>query len=229
MLNCTDLNTWYGPAHILFDVCIEVAEGRVLSILGRNGVGKSTLLKSIIGIVPPASGNIEFCGSSLLNLPTHKIARIGVGYVPEDRRVFADLTVEENLEIAELKPGAWSRREAFLAFPPLEEFRSRRAGFLSGGQQQMLTIARAMMGNPRLLLVDEPTEGLSPIMVKTLARTIHDLKKAGQTMVVAAQDLHFALSIADDLIVLDRGRVVYQSESERARAEIDKIRALLSV
>lgn len=229
MLSCTDLNTWYGPAHILFNISIGIEEGRVLSILGRNGVGKSTLLKSIIGIVPPASGAIEFCGRNVLGVPTHKVARSGIGYVPEDRRVFADLTVEENLEIAELKPGAWSRREAFRAFPPLEQFRSRRAGFLSGGQQQMLTIARAMMGNPRLLLVDEPTEGLSPIMVKTLARTIHDLKKAGQTMIVAAQDLPFAISIADDLIVLDRGRVVYRAESDQARVEIDKIRSLLAV
>ncbi|CAG2160747.1 ABC transporter ATP-binding protein [Cupriavidus numazuensis] len=229
MLTCTNLNTWYGPAHILFDVDINVSEGRVLSILGRNGVGKSTLLKSIMGVVSPGSGDIEFCGRSLFGISTHKVAQSGIGYVPEDRRVFADLTVEENLEIAELKPGAWSRREAFCAFPPLEEFRSRRAGLLSGGQQQMLSIARAMMGNPRLLLVDEPTEGLSPIMVRTLARTIHDLKNAGQTMVVAAQDLAFALSIADDLIVLDRGRVVYQSGIENARVEIDKIRTLLAV
>lgn len=229
MLTCTNLNTWYGPAHILFDVGIDVSEGRVLSILGRNGVGKSTLLKSIMGIVPPASGDIDFCGRSLFGISTHKVAQSGIGYVPEDRRVFAELTVEENLEIAELKPGAWSRREAFRAFPPLEEFRSRHAGLLSGGQQQMLSIARAMMGNPRLLLVDEPTEGLSPIMVRTLARTIHDLKSAGQTMVVAAQDLAFALSIADDLIVLDRGRVVYRSEIENARVEIDKIRTLLAV
>jgi branched-chain amino acid transport system ATP-binding protein len=229
MLRCTDLNTWYGPAHILFDVNIGVEKGRVLSILGRNGVGKSTLLKSIIGIVPSASGVIEFGGIDLLGMPTHKVARSGIGYVPEDRRVFAELSVEENLEIAELKPGAWSRREAFRAFPPLEEFRSRRAGLLSGGQQQMLTIARAMMGNPNLLLVDEPTEGLSPITVKTLARTIHDLKKAGQTMIVAAQDLPFAISIADDLIVLDRGRVVYRAESEQAHTEIDKVRALLAV
>jgi branched-chain amino acid transport system ATP-binding protein len=180
MLRCTNVNTWSGPAHILFDVDIHVDEGRVLSILGRNGVGKSTLLKSIMGIVPPASGDIEFCGHSLLGLPTHKIARFGLGYVPEDRRVFADLTVEENLEVAELTAGKWSRKQAFLAFPALEEFRSRRAGLLSGGQQQMLSIARAMMGNPRLLLVDEPTEGLSPIMVKTLARTVHDLKNSGR-------------------------------------------------
>ena len=229
MLRCTDLNTWYGPAHVLFDVNVEVAEGRVLSILGRNGVGKSTLLKSIIGITPPGSGEIVFRGQNLCGMPTHKIAQSGIGYVPEERRVFADLTVEENLEIAELRVGAWSRREAFRAFPALEEFRTRRAGLLSGGQQQMLTIARSLMGNPRLLLVDEPTEGLSPIMVKTLAGTMHDLKTAGQTMVVAAQDVRFALSIADDLVVFDRGRVVYRADAAQARADVERIRALLAL
>ncbi|VTU22689.1 LIV-I protein F [Variovorax sp. SRS16] len=229
MLRCTELNTWYGPAHVLFDVELDVAEGRVLSLLGRNGVGKSTLLKSIIGLVPPGSGEIVFDGMSLRGLPPHRIAQAGIGYVPEERRVFADLTVEENLEIAELRRGAWSRREAFRAFPALEEFRQRRAGLLSGGQQQMLTIARALMGNPRLLLVDEPTEGLSPIMVKTLAGTIHDLKRAGQTMVVAAQDLRFALSIADELAVLDRGRVVYRKDGDAARADVEHIKALLAL
>ncbi|VTU30844.1 ABC transporter ATP-binding protein [Variovorax sp. PBL-E5] len=229
MLRCTELNTWYGPAHVLFDVELDVAEGRVLSLLGRNGVGKSTLLKSIIGLVPPGSGEIMFDGLNLRGLPPHRIAQAGIGYVPEERRVFADLTVEENLEIAELRRGAWSRREAFRAFPALEEFRQRRAGLLSGGQQQMLTIARALMGNPRLLLVDEPTEGLSPIMVKTLAGTIHDLKRAGQTMVVAAQDLRFALSIADELAVLDRGRVVYRKDGDAARADVEHIKALLAL
>ncbi|MDB6001489.1 MAG: transporter ATP-binding protein [Rhizobacter sp.] len=229
MLRCTELNTWYGPAHVLFDVSLDIAEGRVLSLLGRNGVGKSTLLKSIIGLTPAGSGDIVFEGASLRGKPPHRIAQAGVGYVPEDRRVFADLTVEENLEIGELRPGAWSRREAFRAFPPLEEFKTRRAGLLSGGQQQMLSIARALMGNPRLLLVDEPTEGLSPIMVKTLAGTIHELKKAGQTMLVAAQDLRFALSIADDLAVLDRGRVVYRATGDEARANVEHIRSLLTL
>jgi branched-chain amino acid transport system ATP-binding protein len=229
MLRCTELNTWYGPAHVLFDVSLEVAEGRVLSLLGRNGVGKSTLLKSIIGIAPAGSGRIDFDGLSLRGLPPHKIAQAGIGYVPEERRVFADLTVDENLEIAELRRGAWCRAEAFRAFPALEQFRHRRAGLLSGGQQQMLTIARALMGNPRLLLVDEPTEGLSPIMVKSLAGTIHDLKNAGQTMVVAAQDLRFALSIADELAVLDRGRVVYRKDGDAARADVEHIKALLAL
>lgn len=136
MLRCTELNTWYGPAHVLFDISLEVAEGRVLSVLGRNGVGKSTLLKSIIGITPPNSGDIVFDGLNLRGLPPHKIAQAGIGYVPEERRVFADLTVEENLEIAEVRRGPWSRREAFRAFPALEEFRQRRAGLLSGGSSR---------------------------------------------------------------------------------------------
>lgn len=229
MLRCTELNTWYGPAHVLFDVSFEIEEGRVLSLLGRNGVGKSTLLKTIIGLTPPASGEILFDGRSLRGEAPHRIAQAGIGYVPEERRVFADLTVQENLEIAERGNGKWSLREAFRIFPPLEEFRHRRGGLLSGGQQQMLTIARTLMGNPRLLLVDEPTEGLSPIMVKMLAGTIHDLKSAGQTMLVAAQDVRFALSIADELAVLDRGCIVYRASGESARADPEPIRALLAL
>jgi branched-chain amino acid transport system ATP-binding protein len=229
MLTCTDLNTHYGPAHVLFDVTLEVGEGRVLSLLGRNGVGKSTLLKSIIGLTPPTSGGIAFAGQDLRKLPPHRIAQAGIGYVPEERRVFADLTVEENLEIAERGTGKWSSAAAFRVFPALEEFRRRRAGLLSGGQQQMLTIARTLMGNPRLILIDEPTEGLSPIMVRTLATTIHDLKSAGQTMLIAAQDLRFALSIADDLAVLDRGRIVYRATGNDARANVDHVRSLLAL
>ncbi|MFI5021014.1 MAG: ABC transporter ATP-binding protein [Alphaproteobacteria bacterium] len=229
MLRCIDLNTYYGPAHVLFDVSLEVVEGRVLSLLGRNGVGKSTLLKSIIGLTPPSSGDIVFRGRSLRGQASHRIAQAGIGYVPEERRIFADLTVEENLEIAERGSGRWSRREAYRTFPALEEFRRRRAGLLSGGQQKMLTIARTLMGNPLLMLVDEPTEGLSPIMVKTLTGMIDDLKTAGQTMLVAAQDLRFALSIADDLAVLDRGRVVYRASGPAARADVERIRALLAL
>lgn len=229
MLRCLELNTYYGPAHVLFDVSLEVAEGRVLSLLGRNGVGKSTLLKSIIGITPPSSGDIVFRGCSLRGQASHRIAQAGIGYVPEERRVFADLTVEENLEIAERGSGRWSRREAYRVFPALDEFRRLRAGLLSGGQQQMLTIARTLMGNPLLMLVDEPTEGLSPIMVKTLTGMIHDLKTTGQTMVVAAQDLRFALSIADDLAVLDRGRVVYRASGAAARADVERVRAVLAL
>lgn len=227
MLSCTELNTWYGPAHVLFDVSLDVGEGRVLSVLGRNGVGKSTLLKSIIGLAPPSSGDIVFNGQSLRGQAPFKIARAGIGYVPEERRVFSDLSVEENLEVAERGGGKWSRYEAFRVFPALKEFRDRRAGLLSGGQQQMLTIARALMGNPRLLLVDEPTEGLSPIMVKTLAGMIRDLRSAGQTMLIAAQDLRFALSIADDLVVLDRGRVVYRASGEMAHTDTERVRTLL--
>lgn len=229
MLTCTELNTYYGPAHVLFDVSLEVREGRVLSLLGRNGVGKSTLLKSIIGLTPPKSGEIIFDGQNLHGWPAYKIAQAGIGYVPEERRIFADLTVEENLEIAERGSAKWTRSEAFRVFPALQEFRQRRAGLLSGGQQQMLTIARTLMGNPRLLLIDEPTEGLSPLMVKTLAGMIHDLKSAGQTMLVAAQNLRFALSIADELAVLDRGRIVHRAGGDAARADAARIGSLLAL
>lgn len=229
MLRCTELNTFYGPAHVLFDVSFDIAEGRVLSLLGRNGVGKSTLLKTIIGITPASSGAIEFDGRDLRGQPTHRIAQAGIGYVPEERRIFADLTVQENLEIAQRGTGRWSLSEAFRIFPALQEFRQRRAGLLSGGQQQMLTIARTLMGNPRLLLVDEPTEGLSPIMVRSLASTIHELKRAGQTMLVAAQDVRFALSIADELAVIERGRIVMRTSGDEARANPEPVRARLAL
>jgi branched-chain amino acid transport system ATP-binding protein len=229
MLECRSINAFYGPAHVLFDVDVQVAPGQMVCLIGRNGVGKSTTLKSIMGLARVGSGSVRFEGTEITGWAPHRVARAGIGYVPEDRRVFADLTVEENLEVAERGGSPWTRRAVYEVFPALHEFRHRRGGLLSGGQQQMLTIARTLVGNPRLLLIDEPTEGLSPIVVRTLEDMIRSLKAKGQTMLLAAQDLRFSLGVADVIYVLDRGRVVYHADREQAQRESDRVRSLLSV
>ena len=229
MLECRALDAFYGPAHVLFDVSLSVAPGQMVCLIGRNGVGKSTTLKSIMGLATVGSGSVTFEGTDITGWAPHRIARAGIGYVPEDRRVFADLTVEENLEVAERGGAPWSRASVYELFPALHEFRHRRGGLLSGGQQQMLTIARTLVGNPRLLLIDEPTEGLSPIVVRSLEDMIRSLKAKGQTMLLAAQDLRFSLGVADVVHVLDRGRVVYHASREQAQREADRIRSLLAV
>jgi branched-chain amino acid transport system ATP-binding protein len=231
MLAVERLHSFYGAAHVLFGVSLAVEAGTAACILGRNGVGKSTTLKSIMGLVPPRDGSIRFEGREIAGLPAYKIARLGIGYVPEDRRVFADLSVEDNLEVAERqRPGSdWTAERAFDTFPALREFRTRLAGNLSGGQQQMLTIARSLMGNPGLLLLDEPTEGLAPIVVQALEEAIMGLKRQGLTMLVAAQDLHFAERIADYLYVMDRGSIVYEGPREAFERDGAVIQAHLVV
>ena len=229
MLKCSELNARYGIAHVLFDIDLDLPEGRVLSWLGRNGVGKSTLLKTIMGLVPAHSGTIEFRGRRIEREPPFRIARLGLGYVPEDRRVFADLSVEDNIEVAQRAGSQWTCSRLFHFFPALQEFRKRPAGLLSGGQQQMLTIARTLAGAPALVLLDEPTEGLAPVMVKALEAVIGELKRQGQTMLIAAQDLRFALAIADEVLVMERGRIVHQVAGEVARSDSEQVRALFKL
>lgn len=231
MLECDRLNTFYGPAQILFDLSLKVEEGRSLCLVGRNGVGKSTCLKSIIGIAPQRTGTVRFRGESLDGEPSFRRAQRGIGYVPEDRRVFPDISVEDNLLIAE-RPGdgiAWDLARSYDVFPALREFRAREGGYLSGGQQQMLTIARTLMGRPRLLLVDEPTEGLAPVTVRLLEEAILALKREGLTMLLAAQDMPFAYAVADDVCLVDRGRVVYRGTVDEARRDEDRIRSHLAL
>ena len=229
MLKCSELNARYGIAHVLFDVDLVLPEGRVLSLLGRNGVGKSTLIKTIMGLVPAHTGTIEFRGRRIEREPPFRIARMGLGYVPEDRRVFAELSVEDNIEVAQRAGSQWTRSRLFHFFPALQEFRKRPAGLLSGGQQQMLTIARTLAGGPALVLLDEPTEGLAPVMVKALEAVIGELKRQGQTMLIAAQDLRFALAIADEVLVMERGRIVHQVAGEVARSDSEQVRALFKL
>jgi len=217
MLTCDGMHSFYGASHVLSGVSIQVAAGEIVCLLGRNGVGKSTTLKSIMGLVPPRAGRVMFGGRRIDGQPAHRIARLGLGYVPEDRRVFAELSVEDNLLVAERRRiggCAWSRAKAYQIFPALEEFRARRSGYLSGGQQQMLTIARALMGSPSLLLIDEPTEGLSPLVVQQLEQAILDLKRQGLTMLIAAQDMTFVTRIADRIYVMNRGAVVFDGSRD---------------
>ena len=220
-LSVHDLNSHYGPAHILFDVTLEVGEGEVVALLGRNGAGKSTTFRSIIGLVESRTGRIVFEGQDVSDQPTHAIVSRGLGYVPEERRIFTDLTVDENLEVGRqpVRPNAphWTREKLFTLFPNLAEMRNRPGGRMSGGEQQMLTIARTLMGNPSLVLLDEPSEGLSPKIVEQMVAAILTMKQAGVSIVVSEQNLHFARLISDRAYIIERGRICYSG----TMAELD--------
>jgi branched-chain amino acid transport system ATP-binding protein len=211
MLDVTSLNAFYGRAHILRDVSFSVAEGEVLVLLGRNGAGKSTTLKSLIGLVRPR-GSVRFAGQEVAGLEPYRIARLGLGYVPEERRIFADLTVMENLDVGRQAPRggvAWTPERLFALFPNLAAMRDRPGGRMSGGEQQMLSIARTLMGQPRLILLDEPSEGLAPLIVEQMAHAILEMKREGVTVLLAEQNHHFAARVADRAVVLESGRVVW--------------------
>jgi len=227
MLRVDGLHTYYGRAHILADVSLDAATGEIVVLLGRNGAGKSTTLKSIMGLVPAAQGTIRFMDRDIAGLPPHEIARLGLGYVPEDRRVFAELTVMENLDVGRQPPRdgapAWTPEKLFEIFPNLAEMRNRPGGKMSGGEQQMLTIARTLMGNPRAILLDEPSEGLAPVIVEQMARTIQALKAEGLTVILSEQNLHFALLVADRAYIVEKGRIRY-SGTMAALAADDAIR-----
>lgn len=212
-LSVAALNSYYGPAHILFDVALDVDAGEVVALLGRNGAGKSTTFRSIVGLVARREGRILFEGRDVSKEPTHAIVRGGLGYVPEERRIFTDLTVEENLEVGRqpARSGApqWSKDKLFTLFPNLAEMRNRPGGRMSGGEQQMLTIARTLMGNPSLVLLDEPSEGLSPKIVEQMAHAILTMKQEGLSILVSEQNLHFARLISDRTYIIERGRICY--------------------
>jgi branched-chain amino acid transport system ATP-binding protein len=220
-LSVEGLNSYYGPAHILFDVGLEVGEGEVIALLGRNGAGKSTTFRSIVGLVGQRTGRIVFEGDDVSDQPTHAIAARGLGYVPEERRIFTDLTVDENLEVGRqpVRPHAphWTPKKLFGLFPNLGEMRSRQGGRMSGGEQQMLTIARTLMGNPSLVLLDEPSEGLSPKIVEQMVAAILTMKKEGVSLVVSEQNLHFARLVCDRAYIIERGRICFSG----TMAELD--------
>lgn len=213
LLEIASLNVFYGSAHVLFDIDLTLARGEVLALLGRNGAGKSTTLKAVIGLVPPASGRVRFDGMPVEKQPSYMLARLGIGYVPEERRIFSDLTVEENLEVGRQprREGApyWTPDALFRLFPNLAELRKRMGSRISGGEQQMLTIARTLMGNPLLLLLDEPSEGLAPKVVEGMAETIRRLKREGLTVLLSEQNLRFAAGVADRAAIIEKGRVCY--------------------
>jgi len=212
MLEVEGIHTFYGMSHILFDVSLKVKQGQVVCLLGRNGAGKTTTLKSIMGVTPPSRGRIRLHGKDIAGKAPYILARKGIGWVPDDRRIFADLNVGENLEIAARKgPGAenWDKDRVYELFPALRSMDSRRGGLLSGGEQKMLAIARALMTNPQFMLLDEPTEGLAPIMVKTFEERIRRLKELGLTVLLAEQNLKFTLGLSDYGYIIDNGRICH--------------------
>lgn len=214
ILEVNRINTYYGLSHILFDVSLKVFRGETVGLLGRNGAGKSTTMKSIMGINPPKEGEIYFKGERIDGLPPYILFRKGIGYVPDDRRVFADLTVDDNLEIVFRRGNLWNKEKVYELFPALASIKNRRGGNLSGGEQQMLTIARALMGSPELLLLDEPTEGLAPLVVRALEEQILKLKASGISILLAEQNIKSAIKIVDRVYVIDNGSIKFEGKRE---------------
>ena len=231
LLTVEEIHTAYGLSRVLFGVSLEVAAGECVCLLGRNGVGKTTTMRSIMGLTPPSRGRVLWRGENVAGWKPHRIARAGIGFVPEDRRIFAELTVWENLDVAvraARRQSRWSVDAVYELFPVLHELRDRRGGFLSGGQQQMLTIERTLMGNPELLLLDEPSEGLAPLVVDTLREKIAALKAQGLTILLAEQGVEFSLALADRVYVLEKGEIRHSGPAAALREDKALLDRLLS-
>jgi branched-chain amino acid transport system ATP-binding protein len=225
MLAIRDLNTHYGASHILQGVDLDVADGRIVALLGRNGVGKTTTLRTVMGLVPPSGGTVELDGTNIAGWRPHLVARAGVAYVPEGRLIFPDLTVIENIKVAERVPARqWPLPRLLELFPALRERARNRGANLSGGEQQMLAIARALASDPKVLLLDEPSQGLAPLVVRELANVIRALRDANVTILLVEQNMKLAEAVADELHVMVKGRMVYAATPERFRAEEAEIR-----
>ncbi|MFD1193156.1 ABC transporter ATP-binding protein [Seohaeicola saemankumensis] len=233
MLEIASVNSFYGKAHVLSDLSFSVQRGQVAALLGRNGAGKSTTMKSIMQLVAPRSGQVRFMGKDLVGLAPHRVAKMGLGYVPEDRRIFTDLTVLENLEVGRQPPRegtvTWTRDMLFDLFPNLAERRNNRGKEMSGGEQQMLTIARTLMGNPSFVLLDEPSEGIAPVIVEQMARVILQLKSEGLTVLLSEQNLHFARAVADVAIIIEGGAQKFHGSLAELNAHPEIRDAYLSV
>jgi branched-chain amino acid transport system ATP-binding protein len=230
LLEVDAINTYYGDAHALFDVSLRIEENEVVALLGRNGAGKSTTLKTIMGVLRPKSGAIHFAGKSVQGLPPYKIAALGVQLVPEERRIIGGLTVDENLTLAGLTaPNAWTNERAYEVFPRLAERRNNRGRDLSGGEQQMLAIARALVREPRLILLDEPFEGLAPLIVQDLIRVCRDIAEEGRTIVIVEQNVHAALGLAHRCYVLNNGHMVFEGTPDVLRADAEFMHKHLGV
>jgi branched-chain amino acid transport system ATP-binding protein len=227
MLSIRDIHAYYGDSYILQGVDLELQSGQVLALLGRNGVGKSTLARAIMGLTPARRGTISFQGRDITRLPSHQIAKAGIGYVPQGRQVFPSLTVKEHLQVTARGRGQWSLDKVIGLFPNLHSRLASLGGKLSGGEQQMLAAGRALVGNPTLLILDEPTEGLAPIMVKELGRAINSLKAAGTSILLIEQQLAFALRYADTVHIMSKGRIVHRcTPSELAHDQDAKAKYL---
>jgi branched-chain amino acid transport system ATP-binding protein len=238
MLKVDALCAWYGAAQILFDLSFEVGRGEVVALMGRNGAGKSTTIKALMGLIAKRSGTVSFCGENISRLRAFEIARRGMGFVPEDRRIFSELTVLENLDIgrqpvrqfADGQPApAWTPDKLFKVFPNLAEMTDRRGVHMSGGEQQMLTVARTLMGNPLLVLLDEPSEGVAPLIVEQMANTIVELKKEGLSVLLSEQNIHFAELVSDRVYVLEKGQMRWHGRMNDLAKDTAAQRTLLSV
>ena len=233
MLSVKDLHAYYGRAHILHGVSLEAEAGEVVALLGRNGAGKSTAMKAIMGLVPPARGDVRFAGRRIDRLAPYRIARLGLGYVPEERRIFTDLTVMENLSVGRqpAREGApvWTEDSLFALFPNLGRMRDRPGGRMSGGEQQMLTIARTLMGNPRCVMLDEPSEGLAPIIVEQMAQSIRALKAEGLSVLLSEQNLHFCQAVADRAYIIEKGQIRFAGAMAELMADAALREQYLSV
>jgi branched-chain amino acid transport system ATP-binding protein len=234
LLELSHVETFYGDSHILFDLSLVVEAGEVVCLLGRNGAGKTTTVRSIIGLTPPQSGRVLLQGQDVTGLAPFRVARLGIGFVPEDRRVFPNLTVHENLEVARRTwgnsdGGTWTEERVFELFPVLRERRRQLGGTLSGGEQQMLTIARTLMGNPKILLLDEPSEGLAPLVVENLRAQLHRLKASGLTIVLAEQNVRFVSELGDRVYILEKGMARYEGSMAAFLADAEVRQAYLAV
>ena len=238
LLDAKGLNAWYGAAHILYDVDLQVHRGEVVALMGRNGAGKSTTLKALMGMLAKRKGTVSFLGQDISKREPYDVARLGLGYVPEDRRVFADLTVMENLEVGKQPPRIWDDGSAapvwtpeklFKLFPNLGEMPDRPGGRMSGGEQQMLTVARTLMGNPYLVLLDEPSEGVAPVIVEQMAHMILELKAQGVSILLSEQNMHFAELVSDRAYVLEKGQIRYHATMAELALDDAARRAYLGV
>jgi branched-chain amino acid transport system ATP-binding protein len=232
LLEVEDIHTAYGSSRVLFGISLDIKPGECVCLLGRNGVGKTTTIRSIMGLTPPSQGRVRFKGKDITGFEPYRLARLGMGYVPEDRRIFAELTVWENLEVAARsanRAGRWSTESVTDLFPKLGELRDRMGGVLSGGEQQMLTIARTLVGNPELLLLDEPSEGLAPVIVESLLAQVQRLKSEGLTILLAEQGVDFSLSLADRVYVLEKGAVRFSGQAAELRDNAELRNKLLAL
>lgn len=238
LLKVNQLCAWYGAAQILYELDLEVKRGEVVALMGRNGAGKSTTIKALIGMVEKRRGQINFMGHDMARAEPHQAARLGMGFVPEDRRIFTDLTVMENLEVGRQPPRrwpdgspapSWSTARVFSLFPNLSEMPQRLGGRMSGGEQQMLTVARSLMGNPYLVLLDEPSEGVAPIIVEQMARMILELKAEGVSILLSEQNMHFAELVSDRAYVLEKGQLRFEGKMAELAANAAVRRDYLSV
>jgi len=221
ILEALDLNTFYGRSHILFDVSLAIAQGETICLMGRNSAGKTTTFRSIMGLTPAKTGTVRFKGRDCTKLPPYKRARLGLGFVPEDRRILGPFTVKENLGLGKIpgRTGRWTLESVLEQFPVLSHMLDRLGGTLSGGEQQMLTIARALMSNPDVLVLDEPTEGLAPVVVSVLKELMMSLKKADATILLSEQNIRFAMGVSDGVVVIDKGHVVFRGAMDDFRKE----------